>query len=74
MGLHTIKREALGLAPANRERLAHELIGSLDTLSAEEIDELWLDEAECRLKELDEGCVQLVPDEALYRKAQTLLK
>ncbi|MHB1282728.1 MAG: addiction module protein, partial [Metallibacterium scheffleri] len=56
----TIEREALGLTPANRARLAHELLESLDTLSPEEIDELWLDEAERRLKELDDGRVQLV--------------
>jgi putative addiction module component (TIGR02574 family) len=70
----TIEREALGLTPANRARLAHELLESLDTLSPEEIDELWLDEAERRLKELDDGRVQLVPAEEVYRKAQALLK
>jgi putative addiction module component (TIGR02574 family) len=70
----TIEREALGLTPANRAKLAHELLESLDTLSPEEIDELWLDEAERRLKELDDGRVQLVPAEEVYRKAQALLK
>ncbi|MBU6404229.1 MAG: addiction module protein [Proteobacteria bacterium] len=70
----TIEREALGLTPANRARLAHELLESLDTLSPAEIDELWLDEAERRLKELDDGRVQLVPAEEVYRKAQALLK
>jgi putative addiction module component (TIGR02574 family) len=69
-----IEREALGLTPANRARLAHELLESLDTLSPEEIDELWLDEAERRLKELDAGHVQLVPAKEVYRKAQALLK
>ena len=70
----TIEREALSLTPANRARRAHELLESLDTLSPEEIDELWLDEAERRLKELDAGHVQLVPAEEVYRKAQALLK
>ena len=74
MDLQTIKREALGLAPESRAKLAHELLESLDTLSVEEIDELWLDEAERRLKDLDEGRVQLVPAEEVYRKAQALLK
>lgn len=69
-----IEREALGLTPARRAKLAHELLESLDTLSPEEIDELWLDEAERRLKELDDGHVQLVPAEEVYRKAQALLK
>lgn len=74
MDLQTIEREALGLTPAHRAKLAHELLESLDTLSAEEIDELWLDEAERRLKELDDGHVQLVPAEEVYRKALALLK
>lgn len=74
MDPQTIEREALSLTPANRARLAHELLESLDTLSPEEIDELWLDEAERRLKELDAGHVQLVPAEEVYRKAQALLK
>ena len=74
MDIQTIEREALGLKPAHRAKLAHELLESLDTLSPEEINELWLDEAEHRLKELDEGLVQLVPGEDVYRKAQALLK
>lgn len=74
MDPQTIKREALGLAPAHRAKLAHELLESLDSLSPAEIDELWLDEAERRLKELDEGRAQLVPAEEVYRKAQALLK
>lgn len=74
MDLQSIEREALGLAPAHRAKLAHELLESLDALSPQEIDELWLDEAERRLKELDAGHVQLVPAEEVYRKAQALLK
>ena len=74
MDLQTIEREALSLAPADRAKLAHELLESLDTLSPAEIDELWLDEAERRLRELDAGRVQLVPAEEVYRKAQALLK
>ncbi|TAH46861.1 MAG: addiction module antitoxin RelB [Gammaproteobacteria bacterium] len=74
MDLKTIEREALGLPPAHRAKLAHELLESLDALSPAEIDELWLDEAERRLKDLDEGRTQLVPAEEVYRKARALLK
>jgi hypothetical protein len=58
MDLKTIEREALGLTPANRAKLAHELLESLDALSPAEIDELWLDEAERRLKDLDEVLIR----------------
>jgi len=74
MDLRTIEREALGLAPAHRARLAHEFLESLGALSPQEIDELWLDEAQHRVKELDDGRAQLVPAEEVYRKAQALLK
>jgi putative addiction module component (TIGR02574 family) len=74
MNLQPIEREALGLAPAHRAKLAHELLESLDALSPEEMDELWLDESERRLQELDAGHVQLVPAEEVYRKAQAFLK
>ncbi len=74
MDLRTIEREALGLAPAHRARLAHEFLERLDALSPPEIDELWLDEAQRRLEELDDGRVQLVPAEEVYRKAQALLQ
>ena len=74
MDLQTIEREALSLTPTDRAKLAHELLESLDSLSPAEIDVLWLDEAERRLKELDAGRVQLVPAEEVYRKAQALLK
>lgn len=74
MDLQAIEREALSLTPTDRAKLAHELLESLDTLSPAEIDQLWLDEAERRLKELDAGRVQLIPAEEVYRKAQALLK
>lgn len=70
----SIEREALGLTPARRAKLAHELLESLDALSPSEIDELWVDEAKRRLKEGDNGRVGLVPAEEVYRKAQALLK
>lgn len=74
MDPQTIEREALGLAPMLRAKLAHELLESLDALSAQEIDELWLDEAQRRLQEIDDGRVRVVPAEDVYRKAQALLK
>lgn len=74
MDLQTIEREALGLAAEHRAKLAHRLIERLDTLSPTEIDELWLDEAERRLKELEAGRARLVPGEKVYRKAQALPK
>lgn len=74
MDLQTLEREALGLNPADRAKLAHDLLESLDTLSPDENEALWLDEAERRIAEIDAGKVQLIPAEEVYRKAQALLK
>lgn len=65
-----IEREALGLTPVRRAKPAPRLLEGLGALSPNEIDELSLDEAERRLKHLDEGQVQWVPAEEVYRKAQ----
>jgi len=74
MNIETLERKALNLPPAERAKLAHELLESLDALSPAELGVLWLDEAERRLKELDAGHIQLAPGDEVMRKAQALLK
>lgn len=74
MDTETIEREALDLPASDRARLAQQLLLSLDDLSESELNELWLDEAERRAREIDQGLVQLVPAEEVSRKARTLLK
>ena len=54
--------------------MAHKLLLSLDTMSESEIEEAWLDEAERRANEIDQGIVQLIPAEEVSRKARNLLK
>ena len=74
MDLKTIEHEALNLSPEDRAKLAQKLILSLDSLSKEEIKELWLIEAERRARELDRGEVQPIPAEEVRRKARALLR
>jgi putative addiction module component (TIGR02574 family) len=74
MDIQTLERELLSLPAADRAKLARELLESLDDLSPQEIETLWLDEAERRLKELDAGLVQAIPGEEVFRKARALLK
>jgi putative addiction module component (TIGR02574 family) len=50
-----IENDAIRLPHRERARLALRLIESLDPGKDEEVDELWLAEAERRLKEYDEG-------------------
>jgi hypothetical protein len=68
MSIDEIKTEALKLNPASRARLARDLLASLDTLSAADLEQLWLDEAVRRDDELDQGTARLQPaDEVLAR-------
>ncbi len=74
--MDTTKTENETLYPplSDRARLAHKLLLSLEELSEVEVEDAWLDEAERRAHEIDEGLVQLIPSEEVSRKARLLLK
>jgi hypothetical protein len=74
MDTATIESEVLHLPLSDRARLAHKLLLSLEELSESEVEEAWLDEAEHRASEIDEGLVQLIPFEEVSRKAKELLR
>jgi putative addiction module component (TIGR02574 family) len=61
--LPEIEKDALGLPPEDRARLAVRLLSSLEGLteSPEEIEKLWIKEAERRFQELRDGVVQGIP-------------
>jgi putative addiction module component (TIGR02574 family) len=63
-----IENAALELAPKARLRLAHALVRSLDSVDPETIRELWIDEAERREAEMDEGAVRGVPGEEVLAR------
>lgn len=69
-----IEREALHLPVLDRAKLAHKLLLSLEEMPAPEIEQAWLDEAERRAAEIDQGLVQLIPAEEVSRKARALLR
>jgi hypothetical protein len=68
MTVDELKAEVLRLGPQARAELARDLLTSLDELSEAEIEQLWLEEAARRDRELDAGTVHLLPaDEVLAR-------
>lgn len=69
-----VEKEALALPVANRARLAQRLLESLDRLSAEEAEKLWLAEAVRRAREIDDGKAKLVTADELERRVQAHLK
>lgn len=74
MDTETIEYEALHLPISARAALAHKLLESLDELSETEAEPLWLDEAERRAAEIDNGTVQLTASDEVSRKARALLR
>jgi putative addiction module component (TIGR02574 family) len=66
--LPEIETEALRLSPEDRARLAVRLLSSLEGTaeSPEEIEKLWITEAERRFRELRDGVVQGIPAREVF--------
>jgi putative addiction module component (TIGR02574 family) len=73
MTLIDLESEVLKLAPKDRARLAQRLLESLDTLSEQEIQSLWLDEAERRDRDLDADPSRAIPAAEVLREARSRL-
>ena len=63
---------ALTLPADSRAMLMEELLASLD--SSAEVDAAWRVEIERRVREIDEGKVELIPGEQVMRELRTQLK
>jgi len=74
MNPSTIEEEALALPVQERAKLVERLLESLELLPVQEAEALWLDVAERRAREIDEGQVQLVTPDELERRVQARLK
>lgn len=74
MHVSTIEEKALALPVQERARLIERLLESLDKLPEEEAEALWLNAAERRAREIDEGKMQLVTPDELERRVQARLK
>lgn len=72
--LEQIAREALLLTPAQRAELADLLVESLDSTPPDEIQRLWIEEANRRLEEVRSGTVKAIPGEDVVAEARRLAK
>jgi putative addiction module component (TIGR02574 family) len=69
-----IERAVLGMPTAKRARLVRKILLSLEDLPQAELDKLWLDEAERRAADTDQGKTKLVSAAEVARKARALLE
>ncbi|MDX1999763.1 MAG: addiction module protein [Thermoanaerobaculia bacterium] len=72
MKLNELEHEVLKQTPPGRARLAEVLLRSLDDLSEQEIETLWLDEAERRERAWDAGEVEGIPVEQVMRELRAI--
>ena len=70
----SLEEQARDLSPAERARLALNLIASLDPGEDEDADELWLNEAERRLREYETGSTVARPAYDVISEVRRKLK
>ena len=68
-----ILRSALSLSPGERAMLADHLLASLDGPNQKEIDAAWGEEAERRMREIDEGKGKLIDGELVMERLRRRL-
>ena len=73
MTTEQVESEALKLKPEARAELAQKLLKSLEDLSDEEIQGLWVKEAVRRDAELDAGSATMRDAEDVFRDARSRL-
>jgi putative addiction module component (TIGR02574 family) len=66
-----ILRAALALPPGMRAMLADHLLTSLSGPDQKRIDALWGEEAERRLREIDEGKVETIDGEVVMQELRS---
>jgi putative addiction module component (TIGR02574 family) len=71
--LEELESEVLSLGLEGRAQLAEKLILSLDAPTEEENLNLWVAEAERRLKQLKEGKAKEIPAEEAFRRARAAI-
>lgn len=73
MNAEQVEAEAMKLDVKARARLAGLLLESLESLSPEENERIWAEEAERRSAALDAGTLKSRPAEDVFRDAQARL-
>ncbi len=68
-----IEKQAQKLSAKERARLAMALIESLDQGEDENVEELWLDEAERRLEDYRAGRIEAIPANEVFERIEKKL-
>ena len=74
MTVQNLEKELMSLDARSRAKLASKLISSLEELSEDEIEKLWIEEAARREKEINEGKAKLKSAESVFKNAHARIK
>lgn len=74
MTIEELKAELSRLNPKQRAEIASELIVSLDNLNEEEVERLWIDEAQRRDADFDNGTAHSIPADEVFSAARVRLQ
>lgn len=72
--LEDIEREIRSLSDDERNHLLRELVADLDGNPDPGVEKAWLEEAQRRLRELQQGDVEALSAEEVFRSARDRLK
>ena len=73
MSLSGLEKQVLSLSLQERAKLAQRLLESLDELNGGDAEQLRLEVAACRAREIDQGKADLVTAEDIEARVQALL-
>lgn len=73
MSLEELETEIKKLTVQDRAKLAKWIVHSLDDLSESEIEALWVEEAERRLDELEQGMATEISAEEVLRRVRAAI-
>ena len=68
------EREIRSLSDDERMRLLRDLVADLDGNPDPEVEKAWLEEAQRRFQELQQGVVEAVPAEEVFKSARDRLR
>lgn len=69
-----IEAEVRGLARPEQERLLRALLEELGGPADSDVDQLWLEEAQRRSREFDDGRIKPIPAEKVFERVRSRLK
>jgi putative addiction module component (TIGR02574 family) len=68
--LEEIPTQALNLTVESRAALAKRLLDSLDDLSPDEVEHLWVEEAARRYQQLRDGTASSIPSDEVFARLE----